>query len=457
MSNLNAQNFSFVGRAGLGEPNATMAHCMSYFEGNLYLGTTTPEFNIAGDSARILMHDPQGNKWLKVFESPKLDATPEVLEQINDREGLFPAGAPRPEHLPRETGIHSMAVFAGKSDAKPCLYAATLSEWGALVLRSEDGRGFKPVCEPGMGNDEILAFGALTAFNKKLFIATASVVTEEGNDLNEAAEAAIYVSDDPAKGTWKLACDLGFGDAQNQSVFSLATAHGYLYAGTSNPDRGLQLWRTEAKGKAPYKWERVLVDGAHRFNLSVTTAAMHEFNGSLYIGTGIAGLGFDRENDIGPSAAELLRVNKDGSWDLIFGAPRITPDGLKFPYSAMGPGLDDPYNSIIWSMAEHDGNLYIGTMQWEPFDWAMHGKGEPLQGGYQLWASSDGEQWEKVIDAGNGSIASTGLRALQSTPQGLYIGTSVQTKLLKAQANKHSGLADINHPSAGFDVLLGAN
>jgi hypothetical protein len=265
----------------------------------------------------------------------------------------------------------------------------------------------------------------------------------------------IYVSEDPASGVWVPACEEGFGDPTNRSVFSLTTAHGHLYAGTASPTRGFQLWRTNAQGPAPYRWERVLTDGAWRFNHNLSTAAMSEFNGDLYVGSGIPGLGYDRDNDVGPAAGELIRVRPDGSWDLIFGEPRFTPDGFKVPFSARGPGLDDPYNSVIWSMCVHEGALYIGTHQWEPFDWAMHGKGEALRGGYQLWASSDGEDWTRMIDAGAGRVTATGLRSMQSTPMGLFVGTCVHTKLLQFQARMRSGLTDIGEESSGFDILLG--
>jgi hypothetical protein len=106
-------------------------------------------------------------------------------------------------------------------------------------------------------------------------------------------------------------------------------------------------------------------------------------------------------------------------------------------------------------MCVHEGALYIGTHQWEPFDWAMHGKGEALRGGYQLWASSDGEDWTRMIDAGAGRVTATGLRSMQSTPMGLFVGTCVHTKLLQFQARMRSGLTDIGEESSGFDILLG--
>jgi len=456
MTAFSATRFDFIGEAGLGHPVSTLAHSMAWFNGSLYLGTTTPKANGADDRGRIMRHDHRAGTWETMFESPVLVPEARIQARAVARGGpMAQKVATAPTALGREFGIRSMAVFQGASDPAPCLYAGTMSLWGGQILRSEDGHHFEPATTPGLGEDSILSFRGLTAFKGKLFTAPAGTVSDTFNDLNLAPRQMVYMSDDPASGIWKPACAEAFGDSNNRGIFSLTVAHGYLYAATASPKRGFQLWRTRAEGEAPYVWDPVLTDGAGRFNHNYCTTAMTEFNGDLYVGSGIPGLGYDRENDVGPAAGELIRVRADGTWDLIFGEPRFTSDGLKIPLSGRGPGLDDPYNSVIWAMCVHDGALYFGTHQWEPFDYALHGKGAPLQGGYQLWASHDGEAWDKLIDAGHGRITSTGLRTLQSTPQGLYVGTCVHTRLLQFQARTHSGLKDIGAISAGFDVLLG--
>ena len=249
---------------------------------------------------------------------------------------------PRAEKLGREFGVRSMAIFQGKSDPKPCLYAGVMSLWGGLILRSEDGRTFEPVAENGIDDDTALSFRGLTGLNGWLFTSPAGTVNEAGSDLNIAPSASIYCTDDPLKGNWQLAAEPSFGDPGNGSIFSLVTAHGYVYAGSANPVRGFQLWRTKAEGKPPFNWERVLTDGGWRYNHNFSTSAMAEFNGALYVGSGVPGLGYDRTNDIGPAAGELLRVWPDGSWDLIFGELRATPDGLKVPLSGSRAGAKRP-------------------------------------------------------------------------------------------------------------------
>lgn len=459
MTILTADRFTGIASGGLGHPGSTLAHSMACFGGKLYVGTSSPSTRGPEDRARIERYDPVAQTWQTVFESPVLALDAKVQARAAGLGSSSGGGKRRPSEtlatMGREFGLRSMTVFQGTGDAAPCLYVGTMSLWGGRVLRSADGVQFDPVTAPGIDDDTVMSFRGLTSFKGKLFAAPAGTITEQMIDRNLAPRAIVHVAQDPASGVWEPACLPGFGDPINHGVFSLATAHGHLYAGTGSPTRGFQLWRTAAEGPAPYHWERMLTDGAWRFNHNLTTAAMVEFGGDLYVGSGIPGFGYDAENDVGPSAAELIRLHPDGSWDLIFGEPRFTPDGLKIPLSAMGPGLDDPYNAVIWNMCVHQGTLYIGTHNWEPNDWAMHGNGAPIQGGYQLWASSDGENWTLVLADGNGSITSTGVRTLLSAPEGLYLGTSNHTRLLQIQAGLRSGITDIGALSSGFDVLLG--
>jgi len=196
-----------------------------------------------------------------------------------------------------------------------------------------------------------------------------------------------------------------------------------LYAGTGNPARGFQIWKTDAKGSAPYTWEPVLVDGAYRYNLNEVAISMVAYKDALYIGTGIPGLGYDKTFDVGPAAAELIRINADGSWDLIVGSPRFTPDGFKVPYSAMGPGFDDFDNTVLWSIGVHNDSLYIGTNNVTLWKFAMRGATE-MKGGSQFWATDDGENWEAVTMDGFGNHFAIGIRTMTSTPEEFFVGTS---------------------------------
>ena len=125
---------------------------------------------------------------------------------------------------------------------------------------------------------------------------------------------------------------------------------------------GFELWRSDCEGNAPYRWIKVIEKGAYRGPENQSVATMAVFNGALYMGTGIQNGGYDRTNNIGPAGAEVIRVNADDTWDLIVGESRMTPVGRKEALSALQPGFGNMFNGYIWSMAEHDGWLYVGTM-----------------------------------------------------------------------------------------------
>jgi len=450
-----------IASEGLGHPGSTLAHSMAWFRDSLYLGTSAPSSRSAEDRARIWRWSPGTEEWDLVHDSPVLPLDEDGRARLawlgrggggGIRRSQAAAGV---ESFGREMGVRSMRVFQGPSDAAPCLYAGTLSIRGGLILRSEDGRNFEPVIDPGMGDDRIMSFRGLVAHEGLFFASPAGTISATGIDRNLAPSAIVHVSRDPAKGSFVPACAPSFGDPTNRGVFALVSANGRVHAGTGNPARGFQLWSTDATGEPPFVWRRDLTDGAWRYNHNMSVVDMCGFGGSLYVGTGVAGFGYDVDNDIGPCAAELIRVNPDGSWDLIFGEPRFTPDGLKVPLSGLGPGLGDPWNSAIWSMAVHEGVLYIGTHNWKSNDLAARGAGTALSGGYQIWGSADGETWTEVVADGFGNPGSTGMRRLFSTPVGLFMGSSNHTRLVQTQARLRGGAIQETESPGGFEVLLG--
>ncbi len=451
---LSADRFSAIGSGGLGRESSITAHSMAYFRGSLYLGTGCADPVEAKDAPRILRYDSAVGKWLTVYESPLIDPSPR--SHVPDlRTGKAPAGLAKfhrnPALLPRDTGYRSMCVFQGATDDAPALYISTMSRTGGLILRSADGQTFESVSAPGFGDPDIYSFRGLVAFGDRIFASAAGVITDEFLDRHIGREAKIYVSDDPRTGHWVAAAETGFGDPSNLAVSAIGLAFGRLYAGTANPDMGFQIWQTEAQGSPPFDWVPVLIDGAGGFNQNYAVGAMAEFNGALYVGSGITGFGYDTVYDVGPASCELLRVFPDENWDLIAGRMRFTPDGLKVPLSLLGPGLGDFYNSMICSLAIHEHVLYLGTYQWEAFR-CLEIDASDIVGGYQLWASVNGETWTPVIDDGRGNPTALGVQTIQSTPDGLFAGSSNHSRLFSTLANPSRPRPDFPQ---GLEVLLG--
>jgi hypothetical protein len=458
---LSADHFTTLATEGLGRKSSGTAGSMAFFRDAIYVGTSCANPSAPSDAPRIIRYDFKNEKWHTVYESPLINSYPR--SHVRDRQfDQNRMGRTRPAHrsagdhskgglaekVVRDSGYRSMCVFQGKSDRSPALYVSTMSRAGAILLRSADGKSFEPVSEPGFGDPNVYSFRSLVELNGWLFSVPAGTVTDTYLDRNTAPEPKVFASRDPVKGKWVEAAKPGFGDASNLAIYSVHPALGRLFAGTANADLGCQVWQTEVKGKPPFDWSPVIVEGGGAFNKNFTVGAMAEFNDALYVGVGVNGFGFEPSYRIGPASAELWRIHSDGRWDLIAGQMRFSRDGLRVPLSLLGPGLGDFYNAIVTSFAVHRGVLYLGTYQWESYR-CLETDAADVVGGYQLWASTDGENWSAVLQDGNGNPADLGVASLLSTPDGLFVGTSNQGRLLNGLAGRDA------HLQEGFKILRG--
>ncbi len=431
---------------------------MCYFKDALYIGVTHAKGESPEDAARILRYTAETDTWEEVYKAPLIKADIKasarmtgfpVMQRLAQLKGKKKAPS---EYVPRERGFRCMTVLRKPGEDSTVLCVSTMSHWGSRLMVSEDGEHFTEISEPGLGNPDILSFRCVVPFQDKLFIAPVGSVKGEVLERNLSDIATLYVSEDPFSDQWIEAMEPGFGDERNRGIFSLAPFNGFLYAGTSNPRRGFEIWKTDASGKPPYRWQRVLAEGASRYSLNHTAATLTEFNGRLYVSSAIPGLGQDKAENIGPAAAELLRIAPDDSWELVVGTPRFTPDGLKVPLSLFGPGFNDPENSVFWAMSAHGGCLYAGSHHNEVWRHALAGD-DVIKGGFQLWGSRDGETWEPITLDGFNDPYSVGIRTMASTPHGLFLGTlnhrEVERIWLLRRGRRGQQVGE-----GGFDVYL---
>ncbi|MDP3938527.1 MAG: hypothetical protein Q8R92_10375, partial [Deltaproteobacteria bacterium] len=334
-------NFRPVGVRGFGDPQNNYAHSMAWFKDCLYVGTSRnslwliqrrgkvappPEMEcwpvqfpepmpMDEMCAEIWRYDPRSDEWARVFKSP-----------LGERDG---------QPFPRDLGYRGMLVYQGRSDPEPALYVAGISGSGMNLMRSVDGVNWEVVGEPGLGDPRMVSARSMLEWRGRIYVTPVGAM---GKTPNETDVPVILESDDPAGGRWREVCLPGFGDDTNKAVADLVVFEDHLYAATLNPTCGFQLYKTKARGEPPYRWTRVLSAGAYRGYLNEGVAHMCVFKVAIYLGTGIEGGGYNRWHQIGPAAAEVIRVHADDTWDLIVGMPRLSPSGLKPPLSGLGPG-----------------------------------------------------------------------------------------------------------------------
>ena len=472
---LSIANFRKVCENGFGDRNNAYAHSMTWFKEHLYVGTTranlclirnsmpylkidvwpvecpnrvySPEFEQTQARAEIWRYSPPLDLWERVFQAP----------MIMGSEG---------DEISRELGYRGMVVFQGKSDQEPALYTSTWSRSrgpGPVILRSDDGKNFVSVSRPGLINLPINSLRLLIPFKGRLF--TAPTGAAQGNP-NTSGVTVIYESNDPANGEWRPVNQPGFGDSDNRTIFELRAFGDYLYAGTIN-NKGFQIWRTLAEGEPPYQWTNVITKGAGRGSLNQIASSMIAFKDALYVGTGIQNGGYDHINKIGPAGAEIIRIQHDGSWEVMVGDIR---DGKK-PLSGLSAGFNSLFSGYVWRMGIHDGWLYAGTMDWSITLGYTQLEGRPdkvirmlgqvgvenivkHQGGCELWRSYDGENWLPVTRQGFGNPYNYGIRNIISTPYGLFVGTANPFGPRVAKRIDDQWRY-VDNPDGGLEVWLG--
>lgn len=469
---LDREHFVRIAANGFGDPHNSYAWSMAWFKGKLYVGTIRdticlqrrvgrqammapervpcPEMILDLDlRPQIWRYTPETRAWEKVYTSP-IRVIPWLDGQMRE--------------VPRDLGYRTMVAYTDRHGVE-ALYVATLGLRG-LLLRTVDGTNFEVVSQPGLGRPDVQGFRAMTVFDGRLYISPAGTFQNPDTSSNPA----IYTSDSPGAGAhdpsvWWQASEPGFGDAANEVVFEMASFNGWLYASTGNPGQGYQLWKTRASGTPPYSWLRVIAGGAYRGAPNRGAPSLAAFGGALYVGSGTQPSVSDPSGIYAPWSAELVRVFPDDTWELVVGDARETPEGTLKPVSDLPSGFGNPFAAYAWRMADHNGCLYLGTLDvttnlpylpeksWSDrtrqlvAEYGVEGVFQ-REGGFDLWRSQDGVSWSAVTRDGFGNPYNFGVRSLVSTPIGLAVGT----------ANPFTVAADpeTSEPLGGLEVWLGA-
>jgi hypothetical protein len=484
---LDAPDFRRVASAGFGDPHNTHAWSMEWFQGRLYVGTARDILWIfrrmggfahldpcpiplhpaeAMDlRAQIWCYTPDTGSWEQVYTAPRVPTAVLRLlltlpwrrvlraRRLLSRQGrqrragaivrrLFRSwrawvSAGFRGDVARDVGYRNMTVYRDRHGVE-ALYAVNIGPQGH-ILRTTDGHTFEVITPPGSRRHVAFGFRPMVSFRDRLYTSTV------GHPMfpNVSAYPAVLETDDPAQGAqdasvWRPVSAPGFGDPDNLAIFEMTVFHDQLYAATGNL-KGFQIWKTDVRGAPPYHWQQVIADGGYQgTSHNAVVVSMCPLGEWLYIGSGRALAVRDR---LDPTPGEVIRIAPDGSWEVVAGEARHTPQGFKSPVSGMPAGFGNPFAQYVWRMEAHDGWLYAGTHdattdllytpreRWSPgvTQWVdRHGgvdKAVAEGGGFDLWRTRDGVHWTCLTHTGFGNPFNRGLRTLKSTPVGLFAGS----------------------------------
>jgi len=186
----------------------------------------------------------------------------------------------------------------------------------------------------------------------------------------------------------------------SHGVCALHFFEGQIAAAFRHPHRGFSLWQ------GPEEWKALIESGAWKFAMNGEVFAMREFQGALYLATGVTDAEQARISPFHQQGFELLRVYPNGDWDLLVGQPVFTPIGLRHPLSTLGAGFDDVSNDRVLALETHSDRLFL--------------LGRSLDG-LRLWESGDGIDWAPVEMPDAPALHAAPRVWLISTPAGLCV------------------------------------
>jgi hypothetical protein len=314
------------------------------------------------------------------------------------------------------SGFRSMAVYRSQADGVTYLYAGTAGlEPGLWRSATGDAGTWQQVwANPFEGS-----IRALAVHNDRLYLGVSH------DSSTPPLPAEIYATDGDA--IW-LVSDDGFGNPDNVGIYSLASFDGWLYAGTANAAQGCEVWKLEGEGGDTEAVRVVEAGGPSPSNASTTQMVV--FQGRLYVAMMVkAGL---KRGGFPFRGADMVRLDDQDNVETVVGSGSV---------GGVESGFGDITNAYLWSLVEHDGELYCGT--WDSASIFPVGlAGLPrflaaLAGNYktrsllddfatdigaELYVSADGVHWDAVFTDGLGNLGNYGVRNMVSADGTLYLG-----------------------------------
>jgi len=292
---------------GFGDPTNYRINHLVEFQGHLYAGTANWDSTIQNTLGGQIWRSSDGLNWTTV-----------ISQGFGD---------------PTNGDIFRLAVF---SDT---LYASTWS-WtsthGTEIWRSTTGdAGSWEQVSDGFGdvrNRTVLSF---EVFNGCLYAGTYNL--DPTTYISTGGE--VWRSATGNAGDWVQVNADGFGNPDNRYVRSFAAFKSYLYAGTSNPTSGGQMWRCSAASGCDENsdWQQVISNGFGNTN-NTSIDSLIVFDNMLYAMT---------YNGITGAEVWCSKTGDPGDWEQVGFA-----------------GFGDSNNYFSYwdgAMAVSSNRLYIGT------------------------------------------------------------------------------------------------
>jgi hypothetical protein len=419
---------------GFGDARNSYAWSMAWFKGALYVGTARsamcvenatiayylpdagfysheptpgvtcpPTIHQADLRAEIWRYEPAAGRWARVYRSPRI-----------------PNPRARGRLVARDIGYRGMVVHTGRGGRK-ALYVAALSPDEFIpelrrprpprILRSTDGERFRPlrarppVIHTRLGPYRPIGFRSFATIRGALYVTAAAGLTGDGVVLrvrHPGGRSPSFEQVSPPR----------------LAVFELATFAGRLYAGTGDPESGYGVWRTDRD--SPRRWKPVVTGGAGRGSTITSVVSMAPYEGRLYVGAN------GWQNSVFP-ASELIRVGRDGRWEVVVGNPRRDAEGiLRTPLSGLPDGFGNRFNQHFWRMEAFGRALVLGTNDWSSsLAWAP-GLPDHLRSefGFDLYGTCDGSHWWTATRDGFGRDDDFGVRTMVASRAAIFIGTT---------------------------------
>ncbi len=421
--------------------------------------------------------------WERVYQSPQV--SPFLLPGV-----------------PRDVGYRGMVECNANGTAAgsptPHLYIAAFGV-GGHILWTDNGVTFQLASTNGLQNSLIqlsngiaeLGYRALLCWKGRLWTAPSGSDTD--TDLPPVGREVVLANANPmnAASPWQTIVNVKtapapLGDPGNLGVFSMTVFNDFLYLGVSNRTTGFELWKGDGAncnlppGSCTITWTKVIDNAAGRPVASANAGVsdMQVFNGALYIGVSDAAA-------FNPQLAELIRVNSNGTWDLIMGVLRpqsamagfptfncnlfvgdpdgggpLTSSNWCLPLSGRREGFGDSNTSpgtpslttagrarYVWRLEVHDdgfgAKLYAGSLDL--------GASSQNPAGFDILRSADGVNWVFVNRDGLGNTNNYGVRTLVSVPGGPG-GWPGGSALIVGTANPFTNETS---PPGGLEVFVG--